>query len=297
MIFKGVNSPVITIMTNEGKIDFHNMEKHINHLADSGLNGLLFLGSLGEFYGISLKEKKEFINWVVKIVNKRTQVVIGIGDTSIDNVLELADCAEKAGADALNIVSPYYFGLNEQSTVSYFGKIAETVKLPIMLYNFPDRTGNNLTPDLVYELVKKYPNIVGIKDTVDNISHTRRLCQKIKPTHPNFAILSGFDEYYLSNRISGGDGVLCGLTNIIPKDFVELHNAFERKDFITTEKISRKIAHLMQLYQTTPLFIVGIKAAVKIMSKMDMSLYTKAPASPLTNEQLDKIKAILSEVN
>ncbi|MDH2925653.1 dihydrodipicolinate synthase family protein [Lonepinella koalarum] len=297
MIFEGVNSPVITIMTDDGKIDYPNMGKHINRLINAGLNGLLFFGSLGEFYGISLAEKKEFIDWVVKVVNKRTQVIIGIGDTSLDNVLDLARYSEKAGVDALNIVSTYYFGLNEQSTVSYFAKVAEAVKLPIMLYNFPDRTGNDLTPELVCELAEKYPNIIGIKDTVDNISHTRRLCQKIKPIRPDFSILSGFDEYYLVNRISGGDGVLCGLTNVIPEDFVQFHKAFEAKDFVTMEKMGKKISYLMQLYQITPLFIVAIKSAVKISSGLDMSLYTKAPASPLTKEQEEKIKTILLEAN
>ncbi len=296
MIFKGVNCPVITILTEDGKIDYPNMEKHINHLIEAGLNGLLFFGSIGEFYCIPLQEKKEFINWVVKLVNKRTQVIIGVGDTSLENVIELATYAEKAKADALNIISPYYFGLNKESTVSYFGEIAKQVKLPIMLYNFPDRTGNDLSPDLVYELVSKYPNIVGIKDTVDNISHTRQLCQKIKPNYPQFSILSGFDEYYLVNRISGGDGVLCGLTNVIPEDFVKLHKAFEKKDFNTAEMAAKKISHLMQLYQTTPLFVVGIKAAVKIVSGMNMSTYTKVPASPLTKEQFEHIKTILVDL-
>ncbi|UWZ94240.1 dihydrodipicolinate synthase family protein [[Pasteurella] aerogenes] len=185
--------------------------------------------------------------------------MIGVGDTSLDNVIELATYAENTKADTLNIISLYYFGLNKESTVSYFGEISKHIKLPIMLYNFPDRTGNDLSPDLVFELVSKYPNIIGIKDTVDNISHTRQLCQKIKPNYPQFSILSGFDKYYVVNRISGSDGALYGLTNIIPEDFVKLHKAFEEKDFNTMEIAAKKIAHLMQLYQTTPLFVVGIK--------------------------------------
>ncbi len=296
MVFKGINSPVITIMTDDGKIDYPNMEKHINHLIQTGLDGLLFFGSIGEFYGISMAEKKEFIKWVVKLVNKRTQVIIGVGDTSIDNSIELSQYSEKLGADAIIVISPYYFPLNDQAVIDYFGKIAESTKLPIMLYNFPERTNSDLSPEIVYELVQKYPNIAGIKDTVDNISHTRRLCQKIKPIRPEFGILSGFDEYYISNRISGGDGVLCGLTNIIPEEFVKLHKAYEAKDFTKTEAAAKKIAHLMQLYQTTPLFIVGIKTATKEISGLDMSLYTKTPASPLTNQQIEHIKFILKSI-
>lgn len=293
MIFKGVNSPVVTILTDDGMIDYPNMEKHINHLVEAGLNGLLFFGSLGEFYGFSLAEKKEFIDFAVKIVNKRTQVIIGVGGTSLNEVVELAKYAETAGADAVNVVSPYYFGLDEQSTVPYFGKIAEAIKLPIMLYNFPDRTGNDLNPDLVCELATKYPNISGIKDTVDNISHTRMLCQKIKPIRPDFSVLSGFDEYYLVNRISGGDGVLCGLTNIVPEIFVELNKAYNAKDFLVTEKCAKIIASLMQIYKVTPLFIVAMKAAIKVSSGMNMSTYTKAPGVTITEEQYADVKRII----
>lgn len=295
MIFKGVNSPVITIMTDEGKIDYVNMEKHVNRLVEAGLDGLLFLGSLGEFYAISQAEKKEFIDWAVKVVNKRSQVIIGIGDTLLENTIELGLCAEKAGADAVIVVSPYYFGLNDFATVDYFSTVAENINLPIMLYNFPDRTGNNLTPEQICELALKYPNIAGLKDTVDNISHTRQVCQKVKPVRPDFAVLSGFDEYYIVNRLSGGDGVLCGLTNVIPEEFVKLHNSYENKDFKGVEESAEKIAYLMQLYQTTPLFIVGIKAAAKLVAGLDMSTYTKVPASQLTSEQLTHIQAILAE--
>ncbi|SUT96160.1 dihydrodipicolinate synthase family protein [Actinobacillus lignieresii] len=295
MLFKGINSPVITIMTDEGKIDYPNMEKHINRLINAGLDGLLFFGSIGEFYSISLSEKKEFIDWVVKLVNKRTQVIIGVGDTSIDNVIELSQYSEKTGADAIIVISPYYFPLSNQAAIDYFGKIAESTSLPIMLYNFPERTNSDLNPDIVCELAKKYPNIAGIKDTVDNISHTRHLCQKIKPIRPDFGILSGFDEYYISNRISGGDGVLCGLTNVVPEEFVKLHKAFEEKDFITLEKVAKKISHMMQLYQITPLFTTGIKVAVKIVSGIDMSIYTKVPSVLLTQKQFDQIKIILEQ--
>ena len=101
-MFKGVNSPVVTIMKDDGSIDYANMERHINHLVESGLDGLLFLGSLGEFYALSDTEKRALIDFSVRTVAGRTQVVIGVGHTEEAETVRLADYAARVGADALN---------------------------------------------------------------------------------------------------------------------------------------------------------------------------------------------------
>ncbi len=118
----------------------------------------------------------------------------------------------------------------------------------------------------------------------------------MKVERPEFTVLSGFDEYYLVNRISGGDGVLCGLINIEPKLFATLHKAFENKDFLTVEKCAHQISILMKLYDTTDLFVTGIKAAVKAKG-LNISTYTKEPVIQLTEEQFDNIENIINEVN
>jgi len=294
MIIKGVYTPVITILTEEGNIDFPNMSKHIDHLVSAGINGLLFFGSLGEFYACSVEEKKKLIDLAVKVVDHRTQIIIGVGSTRIEEVLELAHYAKKAGADAINIVAPFYFGPTEDAAIQYFGKIAEQVAFPIQLYNFPARVGADLTPYVVRTLAERYPNIIGIKDTVYTISHTRKLIAAVKAVRPDFSVVSGFDEYYLVNRAAGGDGVLCGLTNVVPELFVQYHQAYENKDFITTEICAKKISKLMGLYDVTPLFVVAIKAAVKAQG-LDISTCTRAPGLPITEEQYKTVINILAE--
>lgn len=294
MKIQGVYTPIITIMKEDGTIDMVNMEKHINHLCEAGINGILFFGSLGEFYAVSMAEKKAVIDLAVKTVNHRAQVIIGVGGTSLPEVLELAEYAEKAGADALNIVSPYYFGPTEQGAVEYFGKIATKVSLPIQLYNFPARVGADLTPEVISELAVKYPNIIGVKDTVDTISHTRKVIAAVKAVRPDFSVLSGFDEYYVVNRISGGDGVLCGLTNVVPELFVTYHKAYEEKDFVTTEACAKKISKLMRLYDATGLFITAIKAAVKSQG-LPISTYTREPGTQITEEEYAQVQELLKD--
>ena len=296
MLFQGVNTPVITIMKEDGSIDYDNMEKHIEHLVQAGINGLLFLGSLGEFYALQRNEKEQLIKFAVKTVSKRTQVIIGVGDTCWQRTVQLMHYAEKVGADAINIVSPYYFAPSRVSVLDYFERTASETTLPIMLYNFPDRTGNDLSPEIVYKLVRRCENILGIKDTVNNISHTRSICQAIKAEYKDFAVLSGYDEYYIPNRIAGGDGVLCGLTNVMPELFVQMHQAYENGDFKEALTCAKKVSILMQLYQVTDLFITAIKTAVK-MQGLPISTYTHLPGNKVIPPgQYQQIKSILFSV-
>ncbi len=263
-MFKGIFSPSITITDDEGKIDYDLWGKHLDHLADAGVNGVLLFGSIGEFYSVSLADKEAALEFAVKRVGERMKVFAGVGDTTYANVIEFTKFAEKAGADAVLAVSPYYFGPSPLTAENYFGGIAEATKLPVILYNFPARTGTDLTPELVASLAAKHPNICGIKDTVDTISHTRKVIRAARAVNPDFTVFSGFDEYYLVNRVSGGNGVLCGLTNVEPETFVKMHAAYEEGDFATAVACAERISKLMAVYDVCDLFVSAIKAAVKV---------------------------------
>ncbi|WP_293674316.1 dihydrodipicolinate synthase family protein [uncultured Parolsenella sp.] len=263
-MFKGIFCPSITITDDEGKIDYDLWGKHLDHLADAGVNGVLLFGSIGEFYSVSLADKEAALEFAVKRVGERMKVFAGVGDTTYANVIEFTKFAEKAGADAVLAVSPYYFGPSPLTAENYFGGIAEATKLPVILYNFPARTGTDLTPELVASLAAKHPNICGIKDTVDTISHTRKVIRAARAVNPDFTVFSGFDEYYLVNRVSGGNGVLCGLTNVEPETFVKMHAAYEEGDFATAVACAERISKLMAVYDVCDLFVSAIKAAVKV---------------------------------
>lgn len=295
-MFKGINTPVITIFDETGNIDFPAMKKHIEHLVQAGINGLLLFGSMGEFYAISELEKRELVKQVVAWVNHRAKVIVGIGSTRKQDVLNFGQYCIEVGVDAVNIISPYYFGPSDKAAEIYFSELAENLNIPIMLYNFKDRTGSDLTPGTIYNLALKYKNIVGVKDTVDNISHTRKICQKIKSERPDFEVLSGFDEYYLVNRISGGDGVLCGLTNVVPEIFVEMHQAYEIGNLNVVMEKARLVSNLMKLYDVTDLFVVGMKEAVRLMG-LPMSTFTHAPGQEITAHESEQVAKILKDNN
>lgn len=291
-MFKGILTPVITVLDQKGRLDFPGNELVINRLINNGMNGLLFLGSIGEFTALTMEEKKEFIRYVVKIVSKRVPVLIGTGGTVQEEAIELTQFAEQEGADGVVVISPYYFKLTPEIIYRYYANIARNTALPMMLYNFPERTSSDLGPDLVTRLAAEFTNIVAIKDTVDNISHTRKLIQAVKQQRPEFTILSGFDEYLLPNLMAGGDGVLCGLTNVVPEVFSELLKAYETKDFGKVMRLNKKVSILMNLYDVSQPFIGAIKGAVAARG-VAINPTVKEPAMELTEWQCAEIDKIL----
>lgn len=292
-MFEGVFCPSITITDDDGKIDYELWGRHLDHLADAGINGVLLFGSIGEFYSVSLEDKKSVIDFAVERVAGRMKVFVGVGDTTYDNVLELTRYAQKAGADAVLAVSPYYFGPTDDAAEKYFGGIADATDLPVVLYNFPARTGTDLSPELVARLAAAHPNICGIKDTVDTISHTRKVIRAVRKVNPEFSVLSGFDEYYLVNRASGGNGVLCGLTNVEPELFVRMHGAYQAGDFATAIECAKRISSLMAVYDACDLFVSAIKVAVNIKG-LPISTAIFDPAIQASDDQKATIEQLLS---
>lgn len=292
-MFEGVFCPSITITYDDGKIDYELWGRHLDHLADAGIDGVLLFGSIGEFYSVSLEDKKAVVDFAIKRVAGRMKVFVGVGDTVYDHVLDLTRYAQKAGADAVLAVSPYYFGPTDDAAEKYFGGIAEATDLPVVLYNFPARTGSDLSPALVARLAAKYPNICGIKDTVDTISHTRKVIRAARAVNPDFTVLSGFDEYYLVNRASGGNGVLCGLTNVEPELFMKMHDAYQAGDFATAIECAERISSLMAVYDACDLFISAIKVAVNIKG-LPISTAIFDPAIQASDDQKATIEKLLS---
>lgn len=293
-MFKGVITPVITILDEQGKLDFEGNKRIINRLIENGMNGLLFLGSIGEFFALTMEEKKAFIHFVIKFVNKRVPVLIGTGGTVQDEVIELTQFAQQEGADGAVIISPYYFNINLETIYQYYANVARNTSLPIMLYNFPDRTATDLIPDLVLRLATEFSNIVAIKDTVDNISHTRKMIQLVKAVRPDFTVLSGFDEYLIPNLMAGGDGVIGGMTNVAPELFSGLLKAYRANDFEKVVAAQAKVSTLMKIYDVTNPFIAAIKGAVALKG-VSISTTVRQPAAAINQQQMNALRDILAQ--
>lgn len=295
-MIKGIITPTITVFDQDQKIDFKATEEHIENLIKGGVNGILFLGSIGEFFAMTSAEKKKLISFAVKTVNKRVPVLVGTGGTAAEDVIELTNFAGAEGADGAAVITPYFFQFNQQTLYNYYSHIAQNTDLDLYIYNFPARSGVNISPETVFELARDYDNIVGIKDTMDTISHTRELIQQVKkPLEKDFAVYSGFDEYFLPNLLNGGDGLIGGLSNLAPGLFADFYSSYQKGDFNKIKELVNKINLMMDIYSISDPFFPAIKKAVSI-SGSNLNAVCKEPVGLLTDEQIMNIKKVLEKV-
>lgn len=289
-------TPVITAFTIDGNLDRLANQTIYDYLIHAGVNGLVIMGSTGEFYAMSTEQRKELIDLVVPYVNNRTKVYIGTGCMTVGDTVELSNYAIDAGADGVMIVSPYYFELSDASVEDYYDKVAEAVKGEIYLYNFPDRTSHDLTPEVTLHLLRKHKNIVGYKDTVSEMGHTRKLIKTIQQEFPEFVVLSGFEENFVHNILSGGSGCIGGLSNLYPEIFVDWVKAVNGKDLNKAAEIQNIVDKLTEIYEIGKPFIPIVKKAM-MLKGLDIQDYCKEPLLQADEKQIDSIKKLMAVID
>lgn len=294
-LLDGVYTPSITITNAQGEIDYTAWKRHIDHLIDAGINGVLLFGSIGEFFAFSLHQKIEAIETLAKHIAGRTQLLVGVSSTNLEEALRLTKAANEAKADAVLSLPPYYFVPSDKATLRYYDALANAADAPLVLYNFPTTTGKDLTGPLVAELVKSIPAIQGIKDTVDTASHTRIMIDCVREVNPHFSVLSGFDEYYITNRIEGGNGCLTGLTNVVPGLFANMNQAWLAGNMDQAVADAKQVSRLMAIYPMADSFISAIKASVKAQG-LDIATAIQEPAQQIDAKQEAAIASFLEEV-
>ncbi len=263
--YSGVFCPAITPFDESGRIDFTAAGELYDHLIRGEIDGIVVLGSIGEFQGIESEAAKRLIRFAVDHVAGRCRVVAGTGGTVVADVVERTRYAEEAGADAAMIIPPYYAPVTDEGLLAHYGAIATATTIDLLLYNFPGRTGYGISPEIIRELASRHERIVGLKDTVDSISHTRAVINAVLPSRPDFAVLSGFDEYIFVNLLSGGAGTVNGLTNLFPGLFRRAFDAYANDDLATMREVQAALVGLMQLYTIAPNFVATFKYAASLI--------------------------------
>lgn len=257
-------TPAVTPLNADGSIDVQGAEKLYEYLIRGGVDGILVLGSIGEFFALSMEQKKQLISLAIRKIGGRVPVIVGTADTVMENVIALSDFALAGGADAVIVVPPYYFWLNGESLEAYYDKLAREIRGNLYIYNFPDRTGYPIPTEVIQRLALRHRNIVGCKDTISGMDHTRELIKAVKPLRPDFEIYSGFDDNFAHNVLSGGDGCIGGLSNLAPEVCSAWVSAFRRGDMNAVTEIQRKIDRLMSIYSVGMPFVPFIKRAMEL---------------------------------
>jgi 4-hydroxy-tetrahydrodipicolinate synthase len=294
-MFRGLMPAMITPFDERGEVDLGATEAVIERFIEAGVDGISPLGSTGEFSHLTGDERKRFAREVVRIVGGRVPLVIGVGAAGTKEGIEFARHAEKVGADAVLVVSPFYWKVGEEALFRHFAAVAESVDIPVLLYNFPMLTGIDLSVRLIARVASEYPNVTGLKDTVTEYSHIVSVLREVKPLRPDFSVLAGFEDQILPGLLAGSDGAISGLSNIAPELFVDLVRSAKEGDLQKAAELHRRVLSLMALGACSDPPIAALKLAMKKLG-VPISPTVRGPALPVPEEAHEKVEGVLRDV-
>ncbi len=214
-VFTGAGVAIVTPFKENKEVNYDSLGKLIDFQIENGTDSIVIVGTTGEASTLSHEEHIECIRYAVDRTAKRVPVVAGTGSNCTDTAIYLTKEAQKAGADAALVVTPYYNKATQKGLIAHFGAVAKSTDLPIILYNIPGRTGCNILPATAATMVKEFDNIVGMKDATGNLPQTM---ETIERCEGRIDMYSGEDGLIVPMMSIGGKGVISVLSNIAPRD-------------------------------------------------------------------------------
>jgi 4-hydroxy-tetrahydrodipicolinate synthase len=252
-----------------------------------GVHGVFVVGSTGEFYGLDYDEKKRATEITVAQVKGRVPVYVEASAITTRECIKLSKMAESAGAQAVTILTPMFINPSEEELYKHFRTIAESTALPVLVYNNPDRTGINMSANLI-ERLAEIPNLVGAKDSSGDLTLTSEYIRRTRSK--GFKILAGRDTLILATLVYGGVGAVAATSNMAPALVVEIYNRFKAGDIPGALEAQYKLAPLRIAFGLGS-FPVVMKDALNLMG-----IHVGDPIKPIghcTDANLAKLKEIL----
>lgn len=277
-IFGRVSTAMVTPFDKNGHIDFAKTTQLVNYLIDNGTDSIVVAGTTGESPTLSKEEKLALFQHVVTVVDKRVPVIAGTGSYNTYESIELTKKAEHVGVDAVMLVGPYYNKPNQEGLYQHFKAIADSTKLPVMVYNIPGRSAVNIQPETIIRL-SAVPNIVAVKEASGDLNAMTKI---IAGTDEDFALYSGDDALTLPVLAIGGVGVISVSSHIIGNQMQELVQAFLTGQREKAAKLHQQLLPLMQGLFAAP-NPVPVKTALQIKG-LDVGS-VRLPLVPLTEQE------------
>ncbi len=260
-IFKGSGVAIVTPMHEDESVNFEKLEELINFHIDNGTDAIVITGTTGESATLSMEEHRSVIKAAVEFTKHRIPVVAGTGSNATATAIQLTTEAEEDGADAALIVTPYYNKATQSGLIKHYSTIADSTKLPIIVYNVPSRTGTNVMPETMATLFKTKENIVGLKEATGNMaqaSKTMLLCDG------DIEMYSGEDGLVVPLLSIGGIGVISVISNIAPRETHDMVMSFLNGDIKKAAEMQLKSIPLVDALfsEVNP---IPVKKALNLM--------------------------------
>ena len=287
-IFKGSGVAIVTPFFPNGEVDYDSFKNVIEQQIAGGTDCIIVCGTTGESSTLSHEEHLEVIRYCTEVVNHRIPVIAGTGSNCTETAIYLSQEAEKFGVDGLLIVTPYYNKATQKGLIKHYTDVANSVKLPIIMYNVPSRTGCNIQPETAAYLVKNVANIVGIKEATGNLSQIARLmslCGK------EIDLYSGNDDQVVPILSLGGIGVISVLANVAPKETHDMVAEYLNGNVEKARDIQIAAIPLCDALfcEVNP---IPVKKAVELMGLCGGTL--RMPLTEMEPEHVEKLKAAMT---
>ncbi len=287
-IFTGAGVAIVTPMTETGEVNYKKLGELLDYQIENGTDSIIICGTTGEASTLTHEEHLETIRYAIDKVAKRIPVIAGTGSNCTDTAVYLSQEAEKYGADGLLLVSPYYNKATQKGLIAHFTKIANSVKIPVILYNIQGRTGVNITPETIAYLAHNVENIVAVKEASGNISQVAKIAQL---AGDELDIYSGNDDQIVPLLSLGGKGVISVLSNIAPKETHDIVAKYMEGDVAGSLALQLKAIPLIeQLFcEVNP---IPVKAALNLMGWEVGPL--RMPLTTMEEEHQKKLKEAMA---
>ena len=291
MQFEGIYTPVITPFHNDGSIDEEGFAKVIEFLIDAGTHGIVVAGTTGEYYAQTTEERTHLMQLAHKVINARVPMMVGVGAIRTEDAIELAQTARQTGADALLVNSPPYVLPTESENAAHALAIDKAAGLPIMLYNYPGRTGVGMGEDYLRQ-VSASKNFCAIKESSGDINRLHLLANDF----PNIQLSCGADDQALEFFVWGARSWVCAGGNFAPEAHIALYEACViNQDFDTGRKIMAAMLPLMSLLEQGGKFGQCIKHATALRGLPAGP--PRNPLAPLNESEQDALAQVIDKMN
>lgn len=280
--------PALITPFRDGRVDIKAFESFVEWQIAEGSHGLVPCGTTGESPTLTEDEFAAVVGAAVKIAKGRVPVIAGTGSNSTAHAIELTQLAQKLGADAALVVTPYYNRPTQDGLYLHFEAIAKATRLPILLYNVPKRTSVDIMPDTMGRLAK-IANIVGVKDATADVS---RATQQRAACGPKFILISGEDGTALGFNAHGGVGCISVTANIAPRLCAQFQTACAKGDYATARELHERLMplHDTLFCETSP---APVKYAASLLAKSDE--FCRLPLAPLSETSKAKVRAAMTK--
>ena len=288
-VFKGAGVAIVTPFYDNGEVNYDKFAELIEYQILHKTDAIIVCGTTGEASTLSHEEHLDVIRYCVEKVNGRVPVIAGTGSNSTETAIYLSTEAQKHGADCLLLVTPYYNKATQNGLFAHFKAIADSVEIPILLYNVPSRTGCNLAPATIVRLCKEVDNIVGVKEASGNISQVAKLASLAQG---KIDIYSGNDDMIVPLLSLGGKGVISVLSNVAPRQTHEICSKFFEGDVEGSCKEQLRAIELCDALfcEVNP---IPVKAALNLMGKEVGSL--RRPLTDMEPANVERIRGAMKE--